>query len=132
MVISRTTVNTLAVVVTLVLLLGSSGFACAPAPTTSGIEGKVTIGPVAPVSRPGEPNVKPYQAEIAVRDARSGRTVVTFTTAADGTFRVGLQPGNYRIEPKPGKPLPTTPGQDVTVQADRFTVITIQYDSGIR
>jgi hypothetical protein len=135
-VISRTTASTLAIALaitaTLALFLGPLGAGCATTPLTGGIEGSVTIGPLQPVSRPGQADSKPYQAEIAVKEARSGRTVATFVTAADGTFRVGLKPGDYRLEPTPGKPLPVAPGQDVTVQADRFTTVTIQYDSGIR
>jgi hypothetical protein len=129
---TRSSAIAMTMVATLALLFGLWSAGCGATPTTSGIEGTVSIGPLQPVARPGEPDSKPYQAEIAVKNASDGALVVTFTTAADGTFRVALKPGNYRLEPKAGRPLPIATGQDVTVGTGRFTTVTIRYDSGIR
>ena len=102
---------------------------------TSGIEGQVLLGPMCPVVQEGTPCPdKPYQATIVVWNADRTTKVRTFTTAATGLFRVPLAPGDYYIDPQPadsGGP-PTPIPQTVTVPADRFLQVTVQYDSGIR
>ncbi len=104
-------------------------------PLTSGIEGRVQIGPICPVLREGTPCPdQPYQATIAVWNAERTEKVHTFTTDEDGRFRVLLAPGEYYIDPQspnPGVP-PAPITQTVTVPPDRFVQITIEYDSGIR
>ena len=114
-------------------------FACKSAeeaqPVDSGIEGRVLIGPMCPVVQEGTPCPdRPYQATIVVWNADRTKKVRTFTTAATGRFRVPLPPGDYYIDPQPpdsGGP-PTPIPQTVTVPANRFLQITIEYDSGIR
>ena len=114
-------------------LLVLANSACShPTPPDSGIEGQVIIGPISPVSRPGEPNTKPFAADISFRRLSDGRVVASVRSGEDGAFRVVLAPGRYRVEPKRGEPLPIAPPQDVTVIADRFTRVRIDYDSGIR
>ncbi|MDP2674712.1 MAG: hypothetical protein Q8Q00_07375 [Dehalococcoidia bacterium] len=104
-------------------------------PLTSGIEGQVLIGPMCPVVQVGTPCPdKPYQATIVVWNAERTKKVRTFETDGEGRFRVPLAPGDYYIDPQPpdtGGP-PTPIPQTVTVPADRFAEITVQYDSGIR
>ena len=104
-------------------------------PLTSGIEGQVLIGPMCPVVQAGTPCPdKPYQATIVIWNADRTKEIVTIRTKSDGRFRVPLAPGDYYIDPQPpdsGGP-PTPIPQTVTVPADRFVQITVQYDSGIR
>ena len=104
-------------------------------PLTSGIEGQVLIGPMCPVVQEGTPCPdQPYQATILVWNADRTKKVRTFETDSAGRFRVPLPPGEYYIDPQPpdsGGP-PTPIPQTVTVTANRFVQITVEYDSGIR
>ena len=114
-----------------------------PAPTTitsgssttiaqEGIEGTVTIGPIHPVSRPGEINSRPYVATLVIRALADNRIVATVTSAADGTFRVSVPAGEYLVEPQETSPYPFARSQQVTVSPGEYTVIMVAYDSGIR
>lgn len=99
---------------------------------TSGIEGVVTLGPLMPVTRVGEPNERPYEATIVVRTANGSREVTRFRSGTDGRFHVPLHPGDYVLEPVGGHPFPTAPSQTVTVEEGAFSQVLIQYDTGIR
>lgn len=101
----------------------------------SGIEGLVTIGPQCPVLEEGVPCPdRPYQAEIMVLDESSGRVVATFTSDTDGGFRVDLPPGRYVLDP--GEPLlvdePRAEKMTISVEAGRYTQVTMRFDSGVR
>jgi hypothetical protein len=106
-------------------------FGAAGTEPASGIGGQVMIGPMCPVVREGElcPD-KPFAARLLVRPAGGGR-VQDVRTDAQGHFRVALPPGVYRIEPQP-EGIALAPEQQVTVQAGRWTAVSIRYDSGIR
>lgn len=97
-----------------------------------GIEGTVTIGPIRPVSRPGEINSRPYVATLVIRALADNRIVATVTSAADGTFRVSVPAGEYVVEPQQTSPYPFAGSQQVTVSPGEYTVIMVAYDSGIR
>ena len=107
-----------------------------PAPTDSGIAGKILLGPTCPVVRPGmedECADKPYQATVVVKTASGAREVTRFQSDSKGLFRVLLQPGTYLLEPAPGGPiLPHAAPMTVQVDAGMFTEVTIFYDTGIR
>src|SRR2546423_7312196 len=87
---------------------------------TTGVEGVATIGPVMPVSRPGEPNTRPLaNAVITVRAAAEagaprpdgaprrrrgtalaeerGAVVARVRCDSRGHFRIVLPPGTYRL-----------------------------------
>lgn len=121
---------------TLILITFLTGCATAsstPIPT-SGIEGTVTLGPMCPVMQANTPCPdRPYEATLVVLDA-SGAEVARVQSDAQGKFRLPLPPGTYTVRPLPpeGVPLPFAPEQTVTVSAQTFTPISIQYDSGIR
>ena len=104
-------------------------------PVDSGIEGQVLIGPMCPVVQEGTPCPdQPYQATIDVWNADRSQKLRTFETDSEGLFRVPLAPGEYYIDPQPpdtGGP-PTPIPQTVTVSANSFVQVTIEYDSGIR
>jgi len=51
---------------------------------------------------------------------------------ADGRFRVPLAPGRYTLRPDSPNSLPRAGQQTATVTPDRFTQVSIQYDTGIR
>ncbi len=102
--------------------------------TDSGIEGRVTVGPVCPVVREGVPCPdRPYEAELSILDG-SGREVASVRSDAAGSYRLALTPGAYRVVPlsPPGLPLPRGEAVDVTVAAGRFVTLDISYNSGIR
>ena len=101
----------------------------------SGIEGRVTVGPQCPVLEEGVscPD-RPHWAEIRVLDEGSDRVVATFMSDEDGQFRVELPPGRYVLDP--GEPLlvdePRAEKMTVSVEAGRYTEVTVRFDSGIR
>jgi hypothetical protein len=101
---------------------------------TSGIEGRVTIGPGCPVLQQGSPCPDtPYAATVQV--VADGRVVASGRSSDDGAFRVPVAPGTYTVR---GIPLddsgiaiaPDVPG--VTVRAGAFARADLSFDSGIR
>lgn len=103
--------------------------------TTSGIYGKVTLGPLTPVVREGDEskNVRPYQSTIAVKDINSSKMIKRFSSDTNGEFKVYLAPGIYLLDPLSKNSMPPV-GKPVTVivRPNMFTVVNIPYDSGIR
>ena len=121
----------------ILLLVAFALTACSTTPTpddSSGMYGRVTIGPICPVARAGEacPD-RPYQATLKILTA-SGNTVARIVTNADGTFRITLLPGNYILRPETpqNQPLSRAQDQQFTVTAGQFTEVSVKYDSGIR
>jgi hypothetical protein len=101
---------------------------------TSGIEGRVTIGPQCPVIQEGSPCPDaPYVAPVLV--LHDGAEVATGRSAPDGTFRIPVAPGRYEVE---GVPLDdeglvtATAQQHVVVSAGGYTRVDLSFDSGIR
>ena len=105
-------------------------------PESSGIEGVVLLGPLCPVVQAGSPCPdKPFVATVDVFTADRSRKVTTFTSDAEGRFRVGLLPGEYYIDPlppDPRSPLPRGAPQTVVVENMKWAQVTITYDTGIR
>jgi Carboxypeptidase regulatory-like domain len=111
--------------------------ACAGSTSTvqgasSGIEGKVVLGPMCPVETQDSPcPAKPLAADVVVSTV-DGEKVAGVRSGGDGRFRVSVPPGDYLItvEKLEGiqfvKPLP------VTVQDGAFVDVTVSVDSGIR
>jgi hypothetical protein len=101
---------------------------------SSGIEGRVTIGPTCPVERPDSPCPDAgYAATIRVM---SGSDVVaTGRSGSDGSFRISVAPGTFTIEADPlsgdgithAAPIP-----GVVVHDGAFTHVDVSFDSGIR
>jgi len=118
------------------LALGLALAGCSPgtAPTDSGIQGRVVVGPTCPVEMPGMDCAdKPYQAMLAVLTP-SGDRVTRFTTDEQGRFRENLAPGDYILHPESPDDmgLPYGIEQTFTVEEGRFTELLVVYDSGIR
>lgn len=102
---------------------------------TSGIQGSINLGPTCPVQRvPPDPNCndKPYQATIIVKTADGKKQITSFTSAADGSFKVNLNPGSYLLVPQNAQVYPRAGSQTVTVTAKQYTQVNIAYDTGIR
>ena len=112
------------------LLASCSPIAATPA--DSGIQGQVSIGPLCPVEQIGVPCPdRPYQATLSVWTP-GGRRVARFSTDARGTFREALFPGSYVLHPESPGVMPRAADVPFTVLPDRFTVLAVSYDSGIR
>ena len=55
------------------------------------------------------------------------------TSAADGTFRIELPPGDYVVQPAPGgDPFPSAEARTVTVVAGEMSEVEIDYERGRR
>ncbi len=105
-----------------------------PPPSSSGIEGLVTIGPMCPVERVDTPCPdKTYAATIVVLNA-DGDEVARTQSGEDGRFRVDVAPGTYTLAPQSpnGGGLPHAPEQTVEVRDRDYTHVDVQFDSGIR
>jgi hypothetical protein len=102
----------------------------------SGIEGRVSIGPMCPVERPDRPCPdKPFAASIEIQNQDDQGDHLTVRSGKDGRFRVNLAPGKYKLTPmapNPGAPPHAPPPQSVTVESGKYAHVTIKYDSGIR
>ncbi len=109
--------------------------ACVPlsAPTDSGVEGHVTIGPTCPVVQIDNPCPdKPYQATLTVLTSTSRHKVVQFEADSNGYFRAALSPGEYILHPESPNSMPHAADVPFSVESHRFTRVDIVYDSGIR
>ncbi len=103
-------------------------------PTTSGIEGKVLIGPSCPGPAAAEGSAcpdKPYQTTLTIENPQ-GELILQVPTDADGQFRILLPSGDYILHPESTGRYPSAADQNVTVTPGQFTQVTITYDSGIR
>ena len=114
----------------LILLLATCSIK--PSSTNSGVEGQVWIGPNCPVVQQGQecPD-QPYQATITVNNS-DGRMVAQVQTNVMGYFKIPLEPGEYILHPESPNVMPYAGDQNFVVAADKFTKLTVQYDSGIR
>jgi hypothetical protein len=118
--------------VLLLLAMACSENAQQPA---SGIEGSVMIKPVCPEAQDLEPcENEPYETTLVIKEMESRDVVATIQTAADGTFRVSLPPGEYLVEPQEPESFvaPFADAQIVAVREGEFKAIEVVYDSGIR
>lgn len=100
----------------------------------SGVRGTALIGPTCPVeSDPPDPACadKPYQGAFSV-ETTAGARVATFSTAADGTYSVALEPGTYVIELDASTFLPSMSPATVTVAEGTYVTLNLSLDSGIR
>ena len=104
----------------------------------SGIAGRVLAGPTCPVERlPPAPQCepRPLAASLRIHPARRRSPVETVRSGSDGRFSVHLAPGVYVVKPvaPPGSPFPRPPApSQVRVRTERYTHVTITYDTGIR
>ena len=115
-----------------VLILVLSTCSIDSAPADSGIEGQVLIGPMCPVVQQGQecPD-QPYQAALTVNSLDGGK-IAQVQTDAQGRFKISLSPGEYILHPESPNGIPFAAEQIFSVEAGKFTHITVNYDSGIR
>lgn len=100
---------------------------------TSGIVGKILIGPTSPICRTGGTCYKAYQAQVEVQTT-GGEIVTRFNSGKQGEFKVNLDPGTYVLVPQTrgNKTFPRASQQTVTVAPNSYTSVTIIYDTGLR
>ena len=112
---------------------------CVPVPGETGVLlGHVTIGPLVPVVREGEPEPTPAPEVYAIRQmviyAEDGRTEVTRVQIdAQGNYRVTLPVGTYVVDINHvgidrGIDLPAT----VKIESQEVTRLDVEIDTGIR
>lgn len=121
----------LACVVLVLLTVGCDAFG-PDEEMTAVLAGKVYRGPIAPVCQPNIPCAAPFSASFEVR--RGSRRVATFTSSADGSFRVDLPAGELLVVPYANAPLmdPASQSKTVTLQAGAVTTVDLFFDTGIR
>jgi hypothetical protein len=114
------------------LLAAMSGCTTTP---NSGIKGTVTIGPTEPVATPvASSGSEPYATKLLITEqgGQHLKRPARVKSGADGSFSVDLEPGTYVIEADGQQSPPTLKPVTVTVVADRYTDIQVDFDSGIR
>jgi hypothetical protein len=105
-----------------------------PPPAGTGVNG-VTVMDRCPVARADPPcPPKPVPAHITVNDVATGAVITSFDSGNDGQFSVALKPGQYmlRLDRVAGAPPRRPQGVAVTVNAGRYTTLTIRIESGIQ
>jgi hypothetical protein len=114
----------------MILILSTCSIDATPA--DSGIEGQVVIGPMCPVVQEGQecPD-QPYQATLTVNNLQGGR-IVQVQADEQGRFKIPLMPGEYILHPESPNGIPYAAEQTIIVEADKFTQVIVNYDSGIR
>jgi hypothetical protein len=116
-------------------------FAACPQTTNSTaagtLVGKVSIGPICPVERVGQPCPAPpeaYAARTFLVLSSPKKPVASFHADEQGNYRLSLPPGTYTVvSAKTGmgfmsKDLPRV----VTIKAGQTTTLNISVDTGIR
>lgn len=98
----------------------------------TGLEGTITRSPSRPVCFENDPCEEPFSGDFDV--LRFDLVVATFHSAADGSYRVALPPGNYTIRPEPDVPIisPTSQTRAVTVEPGGWTTADLVFDTGIQ
>src|SRR5712691_685298 len=118
-----------------VTLVALAGLALVPATgvsaASSGLRGLVVFSPTRPVCIEGQPCSKPA-AHVLIVFLRTGRVAARVTTGADGTYRVSLLPGTYRVS-APGRRVGSgvTP-RTVRVPDGRTARADLEIDTGIQ
>ena len=117
-----------------VALAGCSGVSGGDDPSArSGVRGVVTAGPQCPVVVQGSPCPdRPWSGIVRVTTP-DGDWVGVVYTHAHGGFTIDLEPGSYEVLPvtDQGRP-PNASSEEVVVDADTFTEVTLVVDTGIR
>jgi len=118
------------------LLLAACSSAPQPAGTNnlssdSGIEGTAAMGPVCPVVQENVPCPdQPFQGTFTVFAA--GGKVTEFQTDEQGRFRISLAAGDYVLRLESPKPMRAAKDIPFKVEENKYTLLDITLDSGIR
>jgi hypothetical protein len=102
--------------------------------SSSGVRGRVLLGPTCPVEQQGSPCPDEPVEGVRVRALADGDTIAEATSGADGRFELVLPPGRYTVEAVIGAGGPGMFAKPVgvSVTAGAFVEIVVPVDSGIR
>ena len=90
-------------------------------PPRTGIVGRVVLS-----GGPAPGTTRPYPAsEVKVSDA-AGRVVALTRPGPDGSYRIALAPGRYRVQAVPTAGNPWFAPRTVAVRSGRYSVVDIQ------
>ena len=102
------------------------------APCASGVTGRVTAGPTCPVERADEPCAdEPVETPLRLL-RKDGSVAATGKSSSDGSFRMVVEPGSYRLVADWPSPVGGCGPVEVTVEYGRFTSTEVSCDTGIR
>ncbi len=99
----------------------------------SGIEGVVTVSPIrpGPIRKGSEISAAPLPGAVFSVANEKG-TVTSFTTDAEGRFRLSLSPGHYVVSLAENRfPRPCGPFE-IEVESGKMTKVEWRCDSGMR
>ncbi len=104
---------------------------------TSGIEGKVLLGPMCPVEKsPREEGCanKYFQTNLELTTVDGSKVIKKFSSDVDGLFKVSVAPGEYAIRNvQTTSPYPSCGKAGIVpVEANKYTRVTVNCDTGIR
>lgn len=102
---------------------------------TSGVFGRVVLGPQCPVEQEGSPCPdEPAEAEVRVMTIDGADVVADERTDADGRFRIPVEPGTYTIQafPLEEDTIVFAKPQNLTVPEGEFVEVNVSLDTGIR
>lgn len=103
--------------------------------TSSGVQGQVTRGPLSPVVQNGVTNSAPLANAVITVRGLDGQEVGRASSDGSGNYRIGVSPGNYQVvglAPN-GNQFPAPPAPlNVTVTANQFSTVNLEFDTGIR
>lgn len=104
---------------------------------TGMLQGKVTIGPISPVERPGETSTIPcevYEAiKIMVYDEKGNKLIQQIDIDCDGGYITELKPGIYTIDiNRIGIDHSSDVPQKVEIKSSITVRLDIDIDTGIR
>jgi len=108
-----------------------------PTNTSTGISGKVLLGPTCPVVKdPPEEECadKPFATSLVVTTADGARVIAQVSSDARGVFTVNVPPGDYAIRSAAvANVLPYCGSSEtISVPAQGFVETTVHCDTGIR
>ena len=116
----------------IILLLTIMSLSLAQAQSESGLEGVITISPIQPgPSREGVPSSAPL-ANATFDVANEKGMLTSFTTDAQGRFRISLAPGHYAISQRGKSGIRPCGPFDVDVTAGKMATVQWECDSGLR
>jgi hypothetical protein len=99
---------------------------------SSGVEGRVLLGPQCPVVTEASPCPdEPIATKVHVQTLQ-GDEVAVVESGPDGMFRVALAPGQYVLVAEVAGNAMSAKPTDVTVAAGEFARVTVLLDTGIR
>ncbi len=84
---------------------------------------------------PPDPNCadKPYETSLALTTMDGAQVIKTFSSDAEGAFKIDVQPGQYAIRSAAAANiLPYCQSQPFELQANNFVEVTVSCDTGIR